>query len=428
MLRRLTVIIAVLALGLAGIATSQAGAAELFGHQVTTGSYLPGEVAVAGLVRVTDLTITSTAGGQVTATGTLYAGSSTTPVNVALTYTDADNWTVNVERNGAGPGYVPTSTTSLDINDVDGTITRSAGLMSYQLVLHGYVLGDATVDMTVYIDSTGFVATTIVEGLHIGGMTLTHASVEVSSIDEFAELQASLETSGGNFDVDIKATKPGNATPGQYTLSIDVEGAELKGESNTFLVNSFSFHYDVTTPTIGCTTIDAQAAMSVTMGSTTYSLNNVHVVVTCATLTTFEFSVTVSHVQKWNNVTKTGTFSVAWYGTPGTFRPKFANPIRYQTGFFGTVDLSAGRTFSKKYKGRTFHRDVTIGIGFGATVYQPRANAQYQGGAGAVGYFDADRVSGDIGCGILGSDFSCEGEMRLNPSWAGVYHFTWGGL
>lgn len=422
--RRLALFFATALVAVLGLTASQASAAEMFGQQVSPGATIS-SVQATGAIRLTDVTVTSTSSGGVNASAKLYAGASTTPVNVTVSYQDSSNWTINVVRNGAGSGYAPTSATSLDINDVDGTITRASGVMSYQLILHGYVLGDATFDMTVYIDNTGWVATTVVEDLEIGGMTFTHASVEVSTIDAFAELQASLETTGGNFDVDVKATKPGNATPNQYTLSIDFEGAEIKGASDSFKINSFSFHYDVTTPTTGCTTIDSQAAMSITMGSTTYSLNDVHVVITCSTLTTFEFSVTVSHYQKWDGVTKQGTLNVAWYGTPGTFYPRFADKIRYQQGFFGSVDLSASRTFSKKYKGKRFHRGVTIGIGFGATVYQPSPGADFTGGAGAGGYFDADRVSGGIGCGVLGNDFTCEGRLRLNPSWAGVYHDTW---
>lgn len=425
--RRLALFVATALVAVLGLTASQASAAEMFGQQVTPGATIS-SVQATGAIRLTDVTVTSTSSGGVNASAKLYAGASTTPVNVTVSYQNSSNWIINVVRNGAGSGYAPTSPTSLDINDVDGTITRANGIMSYQLILHGYVLGDATFDMTVYIDNTGWVATTVVEDLDIGGMTFTHASVEVSTIDAFAELQASLETTGGNFDVDVQATKPGNATPNQYTLSIDFEGAEIKGASDSFKINSFNFHYDVTTPTTGCTTIDSQAAMSITMGSTTYSLNDVHVVITCSTLTTFEFSVTVSHYQKWDGVTKQGTLNVAWYGTPGTFYPRFADKIRYQQGFFGSVDLSASRTFSKKYKGTRFRRGVTIGIGFGATVYQPSPGADFTGGAGAGGYFDADRVSGGIGCGVLGNDFTCEGRLRLNPSWAGVYHYTWDGL
>ncbi len=427
MRRYLIAILAPAFLALAVFGASQASAAEMFGQQVTPGSTI-GSVQAADAIRLEDVSVTSTSGGGVTAAATLYAGTSTTPVTVSITYRDSDNWTIDVVRNGAGSSYAPASPTSLDINDVDGTIARTNGVMSYQLILHGYVLGDATFDMTAYIDATGWVATSVVEDLEIGGMTLTHASVEVSTIDAFAELTASLETDGGNFDVDIKATKPGNATPDQYTLSIDFTGAELKGASTSFTVNSFAFHYDVTTPSSGCTTIDSQATMSITMGSTTYALDDVHVIVTCSTLTTFEFSVTVSHEQKWNNVTKSGTLSVAWYGTPGTFRPQFAKPIGYQQGFFGSVDLSATRHFSRKYQGRHFRRDVTIGIGFAATVYQPSPGAAFTGGAGAGGAFDANRVSGGIGCGVLGDDFRCSGRLRLNPKWAGVYHHTWDDL
>jgi hypothetical protein len=46
------------------------------------------------------------------------------------------------------------------------------------------------------------------------------------------------------------------------------------------------------------------------------------------------------------------------------------------------------------------------------------------------GSFDADRVSGDVECELPAgsSDFDCLGKLRLNPSWAGVYHANWSGL
>ncbi|MBM3665268.1 MAG: hypothetical protein FJW92_05705 [Actinobacteria bacterium] len=119
--------------------------------------------AQSGLVRLTDISVTTATDGNVTASANLYAGASATPVRVSVQYANASNWTINVQRNGAAPGSAPTSSTSLNVNQVDGTITKVNGYLTYQLVLHGYVPGDGTFDMTVRVEPEGFVATTVGE-------------------------------------------------------------------------------------------------------------------------------------------------------------------------------------------------------------------------------------------------------------------------
>ena len=70
---------------------------------------------------------------------------------------------------------------------------------------------------------------------------------------------------------------------------------------------------------------------------------------------------------------------------------------------------------------------MTITIGMSVTVNPTTPSAS---GFEFWGDFDADRVSGDVDCELPpgSSDFSCSGKLRLNPSWAGVYHHTWSGL
>ena len=64
-------------------------------------------------------------------------------------------------------------------------------------------------------------------------------------------------------------------------------------------------------------------------------------------------------------------------------------------------------------------------------MYQTSTSNNWTTKIGAGGYFDADRVSGAIGCVFQitpDDDFECGGQLRLDPSWAGVYHFEWGDL
>jgi hypothetical protein len=450
-LRRITLLIAIALASVAGFGATQASAADFFGQPVSPGTTIP-SLQAAGLVTLKDVTVTSAADGNVNARANLYAGASTTPVAITINYRDRANWTVNVVRNSAGGGYSPLSPTSLNLQNVDGTITSTGGRLSYQLILHGYVLGDATFDMTVYVDGTGWVATAVVEDLELGSFTLEHASVEVSTIDAFAEVNASLHTTGGNFDVDIKATKPGNATPNQYTLDILFEGAELEGENPAFQFHSFAFRTTLTNPTTGCATIGGSAQASVTIGTTTYTINDLAIGITCDKLTRFVFSVTVSHYETWSKVTKTGTMTVAFddpgsnaaspvMSPPGTVNTRYQGSYPYWRGFFGSTEFTAGRTVSKKIDGTRFERGVTIGIGFLVAVYQPvvakvsgksyrLAPGDWTAAIGAGGFVDADRVSGGISCALVSADFRCIAKMTLNPSWGtkDKYSMTWDDL
>lgn len=408
-------------------------------------------LAVEGLINVTDVTVTASTNGEVEATATLYAGASTTPMSVDVTYQDQQNWTIIVQRNSAGSAYQPPAGTGLDINDVSGTITRSNGAMSYELVLAGQTIGNATFDMTVTIDRTGLVASAIVQDMTIGGMELESASVVVSTADATADITATLTTEGGTFDAELDVVGPGpvrgtrspacsssflkntancKASP-TYSVTLTVDGADLAGSSNSFTLTSFGFTVTVDTMTYGCTFVDTAFRGSAKVGNNTYTLKNGEIAFCGDNLSKFVFAVEFSHFEPWSKVTKTADLTIAWTDIAGTFTTPSRDKVNYASGFFGSVDLSAKREFSKKYRGKRFKRGVKIGLAFGVAVYQPTAGAQYTSVIGGGGYFDADRVSGAIGCKFQvspGTDMDCGGRLRLNPSWAGVYHYEWNDL
>lgn len=104
--------------------------------------------------------------------------------------------------------------------------------------------------------------------------------------------------------------------------------------------------------------------------------------------------------------------------------PKTINGIDY---FYGETDFQYKKHYSKKYGSRTFSKDVTITIDMSVTVNPTNPAAS---GFSFGGSFDADRVSGDLGCDLppASTDFSCSGKMRIDPSWSGVFHHEWDGL
>jgi hypothetical protein len=475
MFRRIAVFLAAAVLALTGFSVSQASAAEFFGQDVSTGSIVQ-TVVTEGDIRLEgfrDLTVGPCgANGVVSATAWFHAGTSPVPVQVTICYRNSNNWTVTVVRD------VPVGTPSLEINNVEGTITKANGTVSVQLMLRKYVLGGGQIDMNVSIDQTGLVANALVENLTIGGLVLTSASITVSSAARTAELTASLQTNAGNFFADITAERIGVAPSYQWTLDILVTGADLVDnagnaeiaeatseprytlndlglpvsvnprEKEPFQFNQFRFQARVTTAGQGCTSINADVTGTATISTTPFNFSG-RIVISCSTAEVLEVTIVVPHYTKWLKTTESVTLSVSWYGTPGTYTPPFGSRIRYASGWFGTADLSHTRDLgrqSKKVAGirRYFEsRTVTVGLYMAVTVYKPSTGSAFTGGAAVGGYFHAHRVSGDVSCGYLPekwgnvwgafrllqkNDFLCGGTLHWDPSWAGKYDIPWGGF
>jgi hypothetical protein len=229
-----------------------------------------------------------------------------------------------------------------------------------------------------------------------------------------------------------------------YDLTITATGADLAAGSEDFYLQSFGFTWSSTVPATGCSTIDVAVSGTAVMGNSSYDLQNAEIGISCATLTKFEFQLQVTHTPSYTNdgggIEKVVTLYVNWYGD-GTDSPyqqvfgskgQFTGPsYDYVDGFFGSVDLSYKRSFSEEYGDRTFSRNIEVGIGFNLAVYQATTGAAWTVDVGAMGYFDADRVSGDIECDFEATpsrDFTCSGKITVNPSWAGKYHHTWDNL
>ncbi len=407
-------------------------------------------LTLAGGYTITDAQITvSTNSSTASIAGTLTTTSA--KVAVSATYTDSSNWSVSIAANSAPSGYVTPIATSLDINDLSGTITDAGGRITTALTVSGVTVGDATFDMTATIDASGVEASALVSNMVIGGFTLESASISISTVQEYADITAALTTSAGNFDVDINAAA---LSGGGYHIDMTADGADLSVGSSEFYMQSFGFSWSADVPASGCTAVDVAVNGSVVMKNTTYTLNNAEVAFSCSTLTKFVFSVTVVHTSTWDNQVKRVTLTVNWLTGGGSYTPTFGpdnqfsgSTYSYYDGFFGTVDLSSTRGFSRSGMNRT----VTLGLGFSVAVYQELSSVTtgYQKwgsvsipitepapgpwavAIGAMGYFDADRVSGDIACTFQAApatDFTCGGDIRINPSFAGVWHYDWTGI
>jgi hypothetical protein len=370
-------------------------------------------------------------------------------VNVSASYTDTNDWSISVAANSAGAGYSAPNSTTLDVNDISGSINDVNGNISSALTASGVALGDGTFDLVATFSPDGtFTASASGESLTIGGMLLNSAAITLSTATPEAEMTADFTTDAGTFSFDIGAT---GLSGGGYSLHIAGSAADLavSSTSSEFAIQSFGFDTTVDVPATGCTAWDAAVNGSLLMRGNTYTLNNAEIAFSCNTLTKFVFSISVTH--KTSDIEQmTVTLTISWLtyvsGTPNPYTPTFGEKseytskapysgtaINYYSGFFGTADVSYVYYFNKG----SFNKHITFGLGFTVGVYQQLVTtgtgtkATYSAGAwdveiGAMGYFDAnERINGDIFCDlnvVPSNDFVCSGSMYVNPSNAGSYH------
>lgn len=389
----------------------------------------------------------STVSNTASISGALVANPTT--VNVSASYTDTNDWSISIAANSAGAGYAAPNSTTLDINDISGTINDVSGNISSALMASGVALGDGTFDLVATFNADGtFTASASGQSLTIGGMLLSSAAITLSTATPEADITADFTTDAGTFSFDIGATA---LSGGGYSLHIAGSAADLavSSTSSKFAIQSFGFETTVDVPATGCTSWDAAVNGSLLMRGNTYTLNNAEIAFSCNTLTKFVFSISVTH--KTSDIKQmTVTLTISWLtyvsGTPTPYTPTFGEkseytskapysgtPINYYSGFFGTADVSYVYFFNKG----SFNKHITFGLGFTVGVYQQLVKtgtgtkATYSAGAwdveiGAMGYFDAnERINGDIICDLNvapSNDFVCSGSMYVNPSNAGSYH------
>ena len=162
------------------------------------------------------------------------------------------------------------------------------------------------------------------------------------------------------------------------------------------------------------------------MKKTTYELIDISLTMTGSTVTHFSFGIKVTHIK---SSTKSYAFvlKMALDGDGGTFDEYSSagalSKKTFHTALLGSIDISQTRRFERS----GMERHVKIGMLFGVSVYTTSATSGYHSYIGAGGYFDADRVSGGFGClfGTESMDFSCEGRIRINPRFAGIWRYTW---
>lgn len=428
-------------------------------QQALAGVTVPGSLGAT--LTISNVVVTASGNGGVSATATMTAGADATQMKVSLQYTDSSNWTVTVAKGSAGAAYAPRSPISLDVNDVSGTVSKSGGALSIALALSGYGVGDSTVDLTVSISASGLVGYAQVSDLNIGGTVVDPANVTVTSADHTISVVGDITTPGGTFDAAMTLTSaspllclwgycqdiPAGVDPTlvtsnpdfspnglRYSAQITLSGADLAGASDGFGVTSFATTVTVDAPNSGCLTVNTKAQGTMKVGGNTLALDDVTLGFACNTLTAFELAVTYTH-NSTQASSKSATLAVAWADCPGGTNCSYTLPtgtaVAYDTGYFGFADFSVTKGFSKEYDLQTFQRDITFGVGLGVAVYTPAPGGAKTTAIVAGGGVKADRVGGGLGCTLITStstDFSCTATFEVNPSWAGKYGETWTGF
>lgn len=280
--------------------------------------------------------------------------------------------------------------------------------------------GNTTLDVATQTSVDGFVFTTQLTNLVLAGITYPNLefTTKIDSSGSQVYFAGSMRSDLGTADVVSDFVANGTAITQSFAASV----TDWRLASADFQVPTFTFNTSATIPTSGgCLDMSALAKGTLKVKSTEYNLTEASFRLTCNGLQSLVLSIDYLHSPKWNP------------GVLGTkqFTFRFVNMQPFGKFLSGSTDLSYKRGFSKRYCGavtcKTFDRNVTVGINMSFSMN----TANPGGGSFAFGgEFSADRVSGAIGCAWDGDGkaFTCGGQLRLNPSWAGVYRFTWGDL
>ncbi len=278
------------------------------------------------------------------------------------------------------------------------------------------VFGSATVDVATAASADGFVFHADIANLTLAGMTYRSVEFDVTIDADGSEVFFAADMDSGMGSMDVESDFATTSTGMRQSLDASLTNWTW-GKSGTVALPRFHFATSANIPfSGGCASFSSAADGTLIVGGRTLTLQAASISLNCNGVQQLHLDVSYAHTAKWNGVSSTARLRLDY--------PTVINGTKYLDG---EVDFAYKRHFSKKYKGRTFSRDVSVEITFGLTVNPQRPS---DSGFDFLGRFDADRVSGAVGCSMDpgAKDFTCGGELRLNPSWAGVYHFNWGDL
>lgn len=279
--------------------------------------------------------------------------------------------------------------------------------------------GDApgtTLNVATKTSVDGFVFQASVANLKVAGMEYTSVVMEINITATSSEFSFNADMTSDMGNMEVTAKFKANDKGMNQNLSAELTDWGWK-KSDTIDLEVFTFETSADIPLNGgCASFEAEASGSLTVGSRTYTLVGANFAFDCDEITNLYLKVLYEHQVKWSGLTAESYLELQYpYEEDG------------KDYLYGDVGFSYDRDFSKEYSGKTFSKTVDVSFDM-----QLKLNPDNPVDAGFAfsGKFDADRVSGEVGCSMDtgAGDFTCEGKLRLNPSWAGVYHFNWGDM
>jgi hypothetical protein len=314
-----------------------------------------------------------------------------------------------IEANAFKVGVAPTGCS------IQSGSTQQSLPLGYAGFQFTATFGSATLNVATQIFADGFVFEESLDNLTLAGITYETVELSITIDDSGSDMSFTADMDSGMGDMAVTSEFSTDASG--TTQSIDATLTDWSWGSDNIDIETLHFSESTSIPTTadGCASFEADADGSVRVAGNTISLEDgSNLTITCDGVESLYFDLTYTHTSSEGS---TQEELILEY-------PQVINGANY---FYGESNFTYKKHFSKKYKRRTFSKNVTISIDMSVTVNPTNPT---ESGFSFEGSFDADRVSGDVGCVLPADsdDFSCSGKLRLNPSWAGVYHKDWTNL
>lgn len=282
--------------------------------------------------------------------------------------------------------------------------------------------GDATVAVATKLTPEGFFFEGDIENLKLVGITYKKVALDVLINSDGSNIDFDADMSSAMGDMDVTSNFATNSSGLSQSLDANLSDWTW-GKSGTVDLKKFHFATSANIPTNGgCASFSTSADGSLTVGSRDLTLEEAAFAFDCKGINNLAFKINYAHTMKWNGASVNSYLQFKY--------PSYNDGSTYNGGkayFYGAAGFQYERHFSKRYRGRTFSKDVQVKFNMSIAVDPGNpGDSSFSFG----GEFDADRVSGRISGSMDsgGGDFTTSGELRLNPSWAGVYHYTWDDL
>ena len=311
-------------------------------------------------------------------------------------------------------GVMKTSVFKIGIAPAGCSIESNGQTQSLPVGFFGFQFsaqfGSSTFDVATQLTSEGFVFDAEATNFELAGISYPSISLSVKIDSSGSQVSFAGQMTSPLGASDISASFAGSSSGITLDLTASVTDWSM-GKEGTFNVPEFKFSTSFKIPFDGgCADIAASASGEMIVKEMTYRLEEASFQFTCKGLVSLVLAINMEHEILGGSSVFT-EFRVD-YSTDGINKLSGSAVFEYQ------------REFSETFAGRDFDKNVTVRI---EVEFELRIGRESEADFSFGGSFDADRVSGEIGCEWESSnkDFRCGGELRLNPSWAGVYHYDW---